>query len=1150
MKTPTRFLQAATRIGLILAGGLSGLASAQVAIDQAPLVVARPLPPNIMFIMDDSGSMGWQHMPGTNQTWTHSDARGLPYPSMNNDIRLRASNINSQWYDPQKTYTPWKNWDGSSRGDISPANAPYDASGQVTSGNLNLRRESYPSAPSDSNRDNTSVTSGNGREFRFQGFYMYQGNIQTDDLAEITDDDNYKRFDFRWNNSNSRWEGRYCKWDVWGTGTSLNDCSYYSNPATIGPFGRTMAQEVQNYANWFSYYRLRANMAKAAASQVFADLSEDFRVGYNTIWNRQDYRIPVATNEGRFSGANKQNWFTNLFATGAGSNTPLRQALDRAGQYFSETGADGPWGPEQPGSQFSCRQNFSILTTDGYWNSNQADTSAARADTDGTAGAEITGPNGMSFQYEPTRPYTDNANNTAKRGNTLADVAMYYWKNDIREDLKNDVPTSNANPAFWQHMVTFGISIGEKGELVPTEDLPALTAGTKAWPAPGNDRAANIDDLWHAAVNSRGEFIVASDADAFTAALTSALGTIADRLGSGASLAANATSLDDPNTSTTYQAQYWSGTWRGDLAAYPIQPNGTLAANPSWRAATALPAWNTRNIHFNDGNTSPAAAHKPFTWDNLTSAQRTALGSQQIVDYLRGDATNEESQGGTGTLRARTTRLGDIINSQPVYVGAPDPQLHNSNASFDGASSYASFASTYASRTPVIYVGGNDGMLHGFNANTGVETYAFIPNAVINSDLATLALPDYEHRYFVDGEITIADVYTASTGWRSILIGTLGRSTHKAVYALDVTNPGSVQFLWEKSASDIAGLGQVLGKPMIVKVGNNNWKVLIGNGMNSPSGTAQLLMIDIFPDNTGTVHHTSVTTNDITNNGLSAIVPWDSNGDGYTDMAYGGDRFGNLWRFSNLGTTPSAAKLFEATGPSGLTQPITAAPMVGINLRTKERWVFFGTGQYLNAADISNDEVQSWYGLIDSGTLITARSQLAARSIFAEGEVNGFAARSISASSSGDMFLKRGWYIDLVSPENGAEGERMVTPNQYRGGALIGTTRIPDGSDPCNPGGRGFVMAINPFTGARLPQTFFDLTLDGSFDSSDMLVLPNGQRIPVSGVGFGAGPNNPIFIGNTMHVSLDDGSRRSFNTPPWLDSSPVQRRSWRELIRE
>lgn len=1111
---------------------------AQVAVSQEPLVIAKPLPPNILFIMDDSGSMAWQHMPGTSATWSStSGSSGLP-GGPHNDIRLRAANINTQWYDPNKTYGTWKNWDGSSWPQYTPStqNVRYDPSGRITTSTHNFRQTDWPSIPSSNDAaatQSSTTASGGGHSltFRFQGFYRLTG-------TNSGNANHYQRFDFRWNNS--QWQGRTC------TGTSTSGCLTYSGTSRL-PWGRTVAEEVQNYANWFAFYRLRANMAKAAASHVFADLSEDFRVGYNTIWNLQDYRIPVGTDNGSFSGANKQGWFDSLFATRASNGTPLRQALDRAGQYFSETGASGPWGPEATADQFSCRQNFTILTTDGYWNSNQADTAAARADNDGLAGAQITGPNGMSFTYAPSRPYTDNSANTAKRSNTLADVAMYYWKNDLRSDLTNNVPTSNANPAFWQHMVTFGVSIGEQGTLNPGSDLPDLISGSTAWPNPNtSENATRIDDLWHAAVNSRGEFIVASDADAFTDALQSALGTIADRLGSGASLAANSTALDEESSNVTFQAQYWSGSWRGDLSAYPVQANGALAASPSWRASAALPTWNARKIHFNDGNPNPAIGHKTFTWSNLPSGLRTVLQSQDIVDYLRGDQSKEESPTNLGTLRARTTLLGDIINSQPVYVGAPNPGLHRGQAPFDGAGTYAAFATAQANRTPVIYVGGNDGMLHGFNADTGVETYAFIPNTVITAELASLADPAYEHRYFVDGELTVADVYDGA--WRTVLIGTLGRSATKAVYALDITDPHNVKLLWEKTSADIPALGQVLGKPMVVKLANNNWRVLIGNGMNSTTGTAELILIDVIPDAAHKVNVTTVSTSAAPNNGLSAIVPWDSTGNGFTDMAYGGDRFGNVWRFSNLGGTPAATLLFEARGPGNQAQAITAAPMVGINLRTNERWIFFGTGQYLNSTDISDTAVQTWYGLIDTGSAIASRTELAARSIFAQGDVNGFPARSISAANSGDMYQKRGWYIDLVY-RGSAEGERMVTPNQYRGGALIGTTRIPDGSDPCNPSGRGYVMAIDPFTGARLPQTFFDLTLDGSFDTSDMLIV-DGQRIPVSGVGFGAGPNNPIFIGNTMHVSLDDGSRRSFNTPPWLDGNTAMRRSWRELLRD
>ena len=81
----------------------------------------------------------------------------------------------------------------------------------------------------------------------------------------------------------------------------------------------------------------------------------------------------------------------------------------------------------------------------------------------------------------------------------LADVAMRYWKNDLRTDLDNNVPTTSANPAFWQHMVTFGISIGLQGTLNPVTALPGLIAGTVLWPNAVADTATAIDDLFHAA---------------------------------------------------------------------------------------------------------------------------------------------------------------------------------------------------------------------------------------------------------------------------------------------------------------------------------------------------------------------------------------------------------------------------------------------------------------------------------------------------------------------------------------------------------------------------------------------------------------------------------------------------------------------------
>lgn len=1119
--THTYRLSIAALSGLALAGPIM----AGVTIDQQPLVLVRPLPPNIMFIMDDSGSMAWQHMPGTNASWSSAPTNGLPNDISNNDLRLRTSTINTQWYDPAKTYLPWKNWDGSAWTAYDPKtqSLPYDPSGEVVSTyyTYNPRQGSFPSAPSTTNRDHSSTTASTGYypnsnsalAYRFQGFYRYSGSGSGNQA------NSYQRFDFRWNNG--QWEARLC------SSTSWNCTANYVGNTAMGPYGRTLEDEIQNYANWFSYHRLRASMAKAAASQIFAELGEDYRVGYDTIWNRQSLNIPVGNDNGLFRDTNKQNWFNRLFNTGANDGTPLRQALGRAGEYFRQTGSSGPYGPESGSDQFSCRQNFAILTTDGYWNSNQADSSGARSNNDGNNGSTITGPNGASYRYLAEWPYEDS------RSGTLADVAMYYWKNDLRagaSGLKNDVPTSAGNPAFWQHMTTFGISIGLEGSL-PTDTLPA------SWTNPTDDEDDHrIDDLWHAAVNSRGKFIVASDADTFSESLTSSLGEIGSRLGSGASLAANSTKLEQ--STRTFQAQYWSAIWAGEMNAFQVDPNtGELGQTPLWKASENMPAHASRNIWMHNPQGTGSNKFRQFSWSNLNGTQQSALGSSSVVEYLRGNRSLELSQG--GAYRDRSSALGDIVNSQPVFVGAPNASLYASSSFSGGGATYTSYASAWASRAPRIYVGANDGMLHAFNATTGAETYAFVPNTAIVNDMASLSSPHYEHKYFVDGEITVADVYGGSpAAWRTVLVGTMGRGA-RAMFALDVTDPSSPSLLWEISSADSAALntamGNMLGKPIIAQIADGNWKVLIGNGANSGSDTAQLLTVDVF---SGSV--SSIGTGASGNNGLTAIYTFDSDRDGFVDMAFGGDYLGNIWRFNDLAGTPSVQRLFRATDPSTAAQPITAAPIAAVDPATGLRWVFFGTGKYLSEADLNDDQVQTWYGIIDRGAEVT-KATLVQRSITAEGEINGFGARVIGGGGPEDLVGMNGWYMNLVSPVNGAEGERMVVPNQLLGQVLVGTTRIPDASDPCVPSGRGFVMAIDPFTGARLPQTFFDITRDGDFTDADKL---NGQI--VSGVGFYSSPNNPIFIENVMQVSLDDGTTRTMATQG--TAATAIRQSWRELL--
>jgi type IV pilus assembly protein PilY1 len=226
-------------------------------------------------------------------------------------------------------------------------------------------------------------------------------------------------------------------------------------------------------------------------------------------------------------------------------------------------------------------------------------------------------------------------------------------------------------------------------------------------------------------------------------------------------------------------------------------------------------------------------------------------------------------------------------------------------------------------------------------------------------------------------------------------------------------------------------------------------------------------------------------------------------------------------------------------------QPITAAPLAGKDPATGTVWVFFGTGQYLGGNDALSQQVQTWYGLKDAGTGMASRSDLVQRDILAEGTISSTPVRAIEEGTAAQLQSQRGWYMDLISPEHGAEGERMVVPNRFQGQVLLGTTRIPDASDACQPAGRGYVMAINPFTGGRLDATFFDVTGDGEFTGADTMTI-NGELTVVSGIGFGSGPSNPIFIENVMQVSLDDGTTKTIETQG--SAAEAGRLSWRELV--
>jgi type IV pilus assembly protein PilY1 len=424
--------------------------------------------------------------------------------------------------------------------------------------------------------------------------------------------------------------------------------------------------------------------------------------------------IPVDTNGGLFIGANRKTWFDSFHAMSGKQYTPLRKALNAAGKYFSSAraykstiGADTTY--------LACRQNFTILTTDGYWNNwngtDDAESNYTNISGDEENGAQITGPGNDPYTYEREPPYWYNNVGDYADGTTLADIAMHYWKTDLRTSdgghpgsADNKVPKSGSNPAFWQHMVTFGVGLGVRGKLTDAEVTTAMTGATGGyWPAPvhaenANENPENVDDLRHAALNGHGSFVNANDSTQFATGIKDALGRISERRGSASNVLANSTSIS--TESFIYQATYTAGAWRGELLAYPISTDGLSDAD--WLAGELMAAYDDRKIFtasaVTTGSTFPSTTQATALGTAATSLSATLTGTE-LANYLKGDDTKEQRKT-NGVLRNRAVAgpvantflprpLGDIVDSSPFYVG--DNQT--------------------------VFVGANDGMLHAFDAS-------------------------------------------------------------------------------------------------------------------------------------------------------------------------------------------------------------------------------------------------------------------------------------------------------------------------------------------------------------------------------------------------------------------------------------------------
>jgi len=1197
--------------------------AAELALSRNPLFLGTSIPPNIFFMLDDSGSMDWETLtpryqyfenywrnysesPITSGLFTGDsggsscgDERTYYYVFDNNDDvyggcnledypgaelrdwRVRSADLNIMYYHPAATYQPWP---GFTDATFSAVRSHPESSnpGYTRIRNLdgfkydvwidNLGFDEDGSINGEARGPSSVVDGANEKVDLWDSHTTYTVNPADIDVEFLTT--TFASVDGASSSSCNSGDAADTPQyeDCFGTSRSTDNLS----GSEEDPWGRTVTQAQQNIANWYQYHRRRSFVMKAAVARVMS-VNDTFRFGLSILYDPNSLfrEMPLESVLEEDYPAHNAAALDALFAyRQRPRGTRLRSGLQLAGRYYSDelSGRTNP-------IISACQQNYSVLFTDGYWSSSDF-LSSVIVDNDGDGTSD-----------------------------TVADVAHYYYNQDL-SPLPNDVPTSPADPNNEQHMVTFTVAFGVVGNLEDTDDdgwpNPVL-AEDGAWTVGSISEPEKIDDIWHAAFNSKGTFVSAQTTEGVAAAIGEALLEISDRIGSAASVATNTGSLNAG--SQLFQARFDSSDWKGQLLAFQINLDGTIEGTPAWEAGSQVNSQNydtgreiiTYNpdadvipggdpegqgipFRFPADYTSPDALAEmnstqigelmdtPLTTspEDIATVDVSEISTNQaygtaLVDYLRGDVVNE---GAGQDFRIRGSVLGDIVNSNPTFVKETTARFPDDLE----AKSYNDFVTSNNARDGVVYVGANDGMLHGFAESNGAEVLAYVPNSAFTY-LAELTSEDYEHRYYVDGGPSVLPAFlpnmddpdsVANGLWRTVLVGGLNGGG-QGVYALDVTDPTIFDeanaariALWEFDDSDDADLGYTYSQPQIGKMADGRWAAIFGNGYNnteadgnaSITGNAVLFIVDI---ETGElIKKIDTLVGDVaTPNGLSTPLVVDSDGDLSIDYIYAGDIRGNMWKFDVTNPNPAVwnSDFVSAGTPDPLFttatgQPITSQPQAAAHPDDLGGFmIFFGTGKYIEVLDNdpTGQPTQAFYGIWDKNTgsltpfnssdlLTQTITNRYVQSFDTDGDSiddQTFTLQDVSDNEI-NWGTHLGWKLDLM-PENveGAAnvsnfGERQVTDAIIRGGRIIFTTLVPS-SVECEFGGTSFLMQLDFRSGGALEFPAFDLNNDGEYDgddseasgrASDVGIMPTVSILGngAEDIAFGSGASGDIDV--------------------------------------
>jgi type IV pilus assembly protein PilY1 len=763
---------------------------------------------------DDPGWRGPKNNTSSDTTFVTAstnpaDFANVTAPRYIDQVQMRSPQVNSIYYNPEVRYTPWKTADGKTsfpQADfnklyldplfVDPANqataknyssAAVDLGNVIASGSsVNITKWYCGTTPSECDffwgkENQTGEKAAFNPGFNPAIFYL---------LSEGKDPgvaSNYRLVDLNASASSITYQTAFTKRTDCTIGTATTICA--------------MATERQNFANWFMYYRSRLMFAGKVIPDTFNAREDVFRVGWATLHAgitkdangfpsesydaTKTYTVDGISTKFVQQGvrglttAHKElmtNWLRNI--TGY-PYTPTKEAVEDVGTYFKNSSTawfGNPGEQKSDPAPLSCRRAYNIVITDGYYNNDPANAKPANVGgQDNTSTAN---------KYVAEAPFADNADST------FADVAMKWWLTDLQPTLLNDqtpiavdanskiLSAVKSDPATWQHLTQYIIGLGVKPSIEPTDAnlellsrCPTVTANSLTAPAdasnylcwPGASGSGVVDDLWHGAVNSRGQFFAVRDPNSLENALQSILQLSSQLVAKEAGSATSIATLSADNVK--FVPQYTPVSWVGDITAYYLNASGNVTGT-KWIATDNRPAPDDRNIYTwsrtgantaSNANPGSAVPFKAKTASTSTSSSSAAselsdytLGligtdANDVIEYIRGKDVKP-------AFKPHPGKLPDFVNSIPLYVGvgtslgyetlSVSASTSTGTSSTPASNGYATYLKSKSDRTKgVLFAGGNGGMLHAFDTSDGTEVFGYVPEAGLGK-LSIIAQPE------------------------------------------------------------------------------------------------------------------------------------------------------------------------------------------------------------------------------------------------------------------------------------------------------------------------------------------------------------------------------------------------------------------------